>query len=111
MTQVLAILASVGAFLDNKLVRRLCLNLSALWHTPVIAGTEIDGWVIGALYGTEAVPPENRRAVVEAKLEKIQSKVDAMTPDEKAVAQIPRALDPPEVLASRMPWMEASASE
>ena len=97
---VLGILAMVGSFLDNPLVKRLLVNLSKSIDTPVVYGTQVDDWVIRVLYGAEEKKrsPEFPNAAAEdvkLGLKEVQDKYDAMSDEEKSEAKRLRTLSPP----------------
>jgi hypothetical protein len=108
---ILAILAAVFAFADKPMVKRLALNLSEMIDTPVIMGTQIDGWVICLFYGAQSLPPGQRKEKIDAGIVEIQAKYTAIKNEAETSGDYTRLHEIKTVGPLVMPWMDATPDE
>ena len=75
VTAVLAVLSTIGMFIDNSLVKRLLCNISKK------TTTRIDDWIVDILY--TAVVAGDKKEETEAKLTQVQEAYDKASPEVK----------------------------
>ena len=95
-TAVLAILGTIGSFVDNSLIKRLLCNLAKR------TTNRLDDLVVGLLYdeATGATSPK----VTEERLDTVQRKYEELTPEQQAKVKEPTpGLQDPEARRSFNP--------